>query len=217
MHLGENGWRNFLKICSVVLPFLIGISCISPPQGEISVIQDDPLYSGEQLFRQHCIECHSFEGAGGNSAPDLTEYGSKSWLIGFIQDPNASKYYGNTNLNKMPGYDMEEEDLTNLVAFLLARADEDKEIDPVLKETGKKILYENECYSCHTYDGKGGSVAPILDNFASAKWLRGLIEDPGQEDFFGFRSEMPAYKGKLSKQEIDNLVYFLQSLRKKSH
>lgn len=99
---------------------------------------------------------------------------------------------------------------------MLAQADQDKEIDPVLKETGKTILEENECYSCHTYDGKGGSIAPTLDGFASDKWLRGIIEDPGQEEFFGRFSVMPAFKDKLSSEEIDNLVYFLQNLRKES-
>jgi len=44
-----------------------------------------------------------------------------------------------------------------------------------------------------------------------------MIEDPGQKEFFGKFNNMPAYKDKLSKQEMDNLIYFLQSLRKKSH
>jgi mono/diheme cytochrome c family protein len=104
-----------------------------------------------------------------------------------------------------------------LVDFLLAQAESDKEIDPVLKKTGEIILQENGCNSCHAYDGKGGGLAPTLDAFASDKWLRSLIEDPGQKEFFGQFSDMPAYKEKLSKQEIDNLVHFLQSLRKKSH
>ena len=212
-----NGRFNSLIMCSVVLSFLIGIGCVSH-QGEVSVLQDDPLYLGEQLFRQYCIECHSLEGEGGNTAPDLTAYGSKPWLIGLIQDPNAPKYYGNTNFDKMPEYILEEEVMSNLVEFLLAQADEGKEIGPVLKETGKMILEENECYSCHTYDGKGGSIAPELDNFASDKWLRSIIEDPGQEKLFGeFDNEMPAFKDKLSTQEIDNLVYFLQSLRNPPH
>ena len=188
-----------------------------PPQGGMAVFQNDQMYSGEQLFRQHCIICHSFEGAGGNSAPDLTAYNSKPWLIGFMQDPNAPKYYGRTKINVMPEYDLEKEDLSNLVEFLLAQAEPDKEIDPVLKETGEMILEENECYICHTYDGYGGDTAPVLDNFASDKWLRSMIEDPGQKEFFGKFNNMPAYKDKLSKQEMDNLVYFLQSLRKKSY
>jgi ubiquinol-cytochrome c reductase cytochrome b subunit len=188
-----------------------------PPQGGMAVFMNDPMYSGEQLFRQHCIVCHSFEGTGGNSAPDLTAYNSKPWLIGFMQDPNAPKYYGRTKINMMPEYDLEKEDLSNLVEFLLAQADQDKEIDPVLKETGEMILEENECYICHTYDGYGGDTAPVLDNFASDEWLRSMIEDPGQKEFFGKFNKMPAYKDKLSKQEMDNLVYFLQSLRKKSN
>lgn len=188
-----------------------------PPQGGVAVFQNDPLYSGEQLFHQHCTTCHSFKGAGGNSAPDLTAYNSKPWLIGFMQDPNAPKYYGRTKINTMPEYDLEEEDLSNLVEFLLAQADPDKEIDPALKEAGEMILEDNECYSCHTYNGYGGDTAPVLDNFASDKWLRSIIEDPGQKEFFGKLNNMPAYKDKLSKQEIDNLVFFLQSLRKESH
>ena len=118
----------------------------------------------------------------------------------------------------MPEYILEEEVMSNLVEFLLAQADGGKEIDPVLKETGEMILAENECYSCHTYDGKGGSIAPALDYFASDKWLRSIIVDPVQEKLFDeFDNEMPAFKDKLSKQEIDKLVYFLKSLRNKSH
>ncbi len=187
------------------------------PQGGISVFQNDPLYSGEQLFRQHCLVCHNFEGSGGNSAPDLTAYNTKPWLVGFFQNPNSPKYYGNTKLDFMPEYKLEGDDLSYLVDFLLAQAESDKEIDPVLKKTGEIILQENGCNSCHAYDGKGGGLAPTLDAFASDKWLRSLIEDPGQKEFFGQFSDMPAYKEKLSKQEIDNLVHFLQSLRKKSH
>ncbi|MFQ5965640.1 MAG: c-type cytochrome, partial [Candidatus Scalinduaceae bacterium] len=188
-----------------------------PPQGGISVFQNDPLYSGEQLFRQHCIVCHSFEGAEGNSAPDLTMYNSKSWLMGFFQNPNSPKYYGNTKLDFMPEYKLEEDDLLYLVDFLLAQAESDKGIDPALKKTGEIILQENGCNTCHAYDGTGGGLAPRLGAFASDKWLMGIIEDTGQKEFFGQFSDMPAYKDKLSKQEIDNLVHFLQSLRKKSH
>jgi cbb3-type cytochrome c oxidase subunit III len=209
-HSGENGRCNFLKICFVILTLFTGIACISP-QGGMPVVQNDPLYSGEQLFRQHCMDCHSFKGAGGNSAPDLTAYNSKPWLTGFIQDTYAPKYYGGTNVFEMPEFDLEKDDLNNLVEFLLARADQDKEIDPVLKEAGEMILEENRCYNCHTYGGKGGNTGRALDNYASDKWLRSLIEYPGEF------SDMPAYKDKLSKQEIDNLVYFLQSLRKTSH
>ncbi|MHC4182519.1 MAG: c-type cytochrome [Planctomycetota bacterium] len=223
-----DAWTKFLPTTMVFMLFIIlgfGLTGCQPlrdqkgelvengipPQGEVPVVQNDLLYLGEQLFRQHCMDCHSFEGAGGNSASDMTAYNSKPWLTGFIQDTYAPKYYGNTNIFEMPEFDLEKDDLNNLVEFLLAQANEDKEIDPVLKETGEMILEQNSCYNCHTYDGKGRDDARALDNYASDKWLRSLIEDPGEF------SDMPAYKDKLSKQEIDNLVYFLQSLRKESH
>ncbi len=104
--------------------------------------------------------------------------------------------------------------MSNLVDFLLAQAEEGKEIDPELKETGEMLFEENGCYNCHTYDGIGGDTAPILDNFASDQWLRGIIEDPGHKEYFGQLNAMPVFKDKLSKQEIDNIVYFLQYKRK---
>ncbi len=186
-----------------------------PPQGGTSVFQNDPLYSGEQLLRQHCLGCHNFEGSGGNSAPDLTAYNTKPWLVGFFPDPNAPKYYGKTDIDIMPEYDLEEEELSNLVDFLLAQAENGKEINPELKEAGEIILEDNGCYNCHMFGGIGGDTAPVLDNFGSDKWLRGIIEDPGQKEYFGQLNTMPAFKDKLSKQEIDNLVFFLQNRRKK--
>ncbi|MFQ5965539.1 MAG: cytochrome b N-terminal domain-containing protein [Candidatus Scalinduaceae bacterium] len=187
-----------------------------PPQGGTAVFMNDPMYAGEQVFRKHCLTCHYFEGEGGDSAPDLTAYNSKPWLMGFFQDPNASKYYGNTKIGEMPATDLDEDYLSDLIDFLLAQAEPDKEIVPVLKEIGETILEEEGCYNCHTYNGKGESLAPTLDAFASDKWLRGIIEDPGQNKYFGNFSDMPAFKDKLSKQEIDNLVLFIQSFRKKS-
>lgn len=187
-----------------------------PPRGGTSVFMNDPLYAGERLFRQHCIVCHNFEGEGGNSAPDLTGYNSKSWLMDFFQGPNSPEYYGNTKLDFMPEYEIEEPELSRLIEFLLAQAESDKAIDHELKRTGEIILQENGCNNCHAYDGKGGGLAPTLDGFASDKWLRDIIEDSGQREYFGQFSEMPAFKDKLSRQEIDDLVYFLQSLRKKS-
>ena len=185
-----------------------------PPQGGASVFQNDPLYSGEQILRQHCLACHSFEGSGGNSAPDLTAYNTKPWLVGFFADPNAPKYYGKTDIDIMPEYDLEEEELSDLVDFLLAQSENGKEIDSELKETGEMLLEENGCYNCHTFDGTGGDTAPVLDNFGSDEWLRGLIEDPGKKEYFGQLNTMPAFKDKLSKREIDNLVFFLQNKRK---
>jgi ubiquinol-cytochrome c reductase cytochrome b subunit len=49
-----------------------------------------------------CTECHQFGKPDEDaSAPDLTAYGSRSWLISFVQNPSHSRFYGKRN-DRMP-------------------------------------------------------------------------------------------------------------------
>lgn len=51
-----------------------------------------------------CTECHRFHKTGKlGSAPDLTGYGSREWLIGIISDPTHERFYGENN-DRMPSY-----------------------------------------------------------------------------------------------------------------
>jgi len=65
-----------------------------------------------------CMDCHKFHDNGEESAPDLTAYGSREWLIAFISNPAHERFYGERN-DRMPAYG-EEKSLTtqeiNLVA-----------------------------------------------------------------------------------------------------
>jgi hypothetical protein len=49
------------------------------------------------LFMESCASCHSFQGAGGKNAPDLTDYGSQEWIRGMIINPSHSSRYGKKN------------------------------------------------------------------------------------------------------------------------
>jgi ubiquinol-cytochrome c reductase cytochrome b subunit len=45
-----------------------------------------------------CTECHQFHKADEDAtAPDLTGYGSRDWLIGLISNPEHPRYYGKRN------------------------------------------------------------------------------------------------------------------------
>jgi ubiquinol-cytochrome c reductase cytochrome b subunit len=51
-----------------------------------------------------CTECHQFHKKDEDStAPDLTSYGSREWLIGLITNPAHERYYGARN-DRMPKF-----------------------------------------------------------------------------------------------------------------
>jgi mono/diheme cytochrome c family protein len=89
---------------------------------------------------------------------------------------------------------------------------------------GKALFTSNGCGGCHTYKpaGSAGKVGPDLDNLAAdAKkanmgsvedYTRESIEDPGAYVVPGYpNGVMPAYKGKLTDSQVNDLVAFLTS------
>jgi ubiquinol-cytochrome c reductase cytochrome b subunit len=52
-----------------------------------------------------CGSCHRFHdnGTEPGTAPDLTGWGSRDWLVGIIEDPTHERYYGDTN-DRMPSF-----------------------------------------------------------------------------------------------------------------
>ena len=55
-----------------------------------------------------CTECHRFYSQDEDAtAPDLTGYGSRSWLIDFIGNPAHERFYGSRN-DRMPAFGKEQ-------------------------------------------------------------------------------------------------------------
>ena len=54
---------------------------------------------------ERCGSCHTFHDNGTKlgSAPDITGWGSRSWLVGIITDPTHKQFYGDTN-DRMPSF-----------------------------------------------------------------------------------------------------------------
>jgi cytochrome c oxidase cbb3-type subunit 3 len=87
-----------------------------------------------------------------------------------------------------------------LFAFTLAAADGDS-------------VFKSHCAGCHGSDGKGNSAIGTPD-FTSPKTLSGHSDADVTDTITNGREGtiMPAWKGKLSDQEVAALVAYLRSL-----
>jgi len=71
-------------------------------QRETAVITEGRALLANDTMR--CTECHQFRKPDEDaSAPDLTGYGSREWLIGIINDPKHERFYGRRN-DRMPAF-----------------------------------------------------------------------------------------------------------------
>jgi quinol-cytochrome oxidoreductase complex cytochrome b subunit/mono/diheme cytochrome c family protein len=68
---------------------------------DATAAKDGTIAAGSKAIREYqwaggstCVDCHKFHDAGElGSAPDLTGYGSKQWLIDFISNPGHARFY----------------------------------------------------------------------------------------------------------------------------
>jgi ubiquinol-cytochrome c reductase cytochrome b subunit len=65
------------------------------------------ITAGRELLASEgmrCTECHQFRKKDEEAtAPDLTGYGSREWLVSFIRDPKHERFYGERN-DRMPAF-----------------------------------------------------------------------------------------------------------------
>jgi cytochrome c2 len=125
---------------------------------------------GKTLFAEsRCISCHTVEGKGNGSAPELGRIASRAtrpWLLAFLRDPHAFN-----PLTRMPQYNFSDADVRDLVAYF---EDELKDfeapaniLEPVhvkqrLAEHGEKLFKTAGCFACHGGIKEGERFGPDL-------------------------------------------------------
>jgi ubiquinol-cytochrome c reductase cytochrome b subunit len=76
-------------------------------QREVDQGDDATIEEGRKLMASddmRCTECHQFRNKDEDaSAPGLTGYGSREWLIGIISNPKHERFYGRRN-DRMPAF-----------------------------------------------------------------------------------------------------------------
>ena len=81
-----------------------------PSQTKIDLNDKADIQTGHELFEEiGCVDCHALGdwNADEYSAPDLTGYGSREWLMGIIDNPAHERFYGSKN-DRMPAFGKDE-------------------------------------------------------------------------------------------------------------
>ena len=81
-----------------------------PAQAKADKRDNDFIMKGRELFVDSlCADCHAMGdwNADDFSAPDLTGYGSRQWMLDFLHDPAHERFYGKKN-DGMPAFGKDE-------------------------------------------------------------------------------------------------------------
>jgi len=148
--------------------------------------------NGKKLFSEsRCISCHTVEGKGNGSAPELSHVASKvtrGWLLAFLRDPHAFN-----PRTRMPRYGLDEIQTRDLVAYFEdemkdfeAPADilEPLHVNRTLAEKGEKLFRRYGCFACHGMVG-----TPASEKFGPD--LDGIGEKRAFSLDFGRRTDLP--------------------------
>ncbi len=189
-----------------------------PPGGPLVMLLDDPMTRGRDLYLQHCTQCHVLEAKGHRKAPDQAGFGSRSFILALLDNPDADHFFGHTEISDMPSQrKLGKAKLQAVTEFLFAQGREphDPPVDAALVAQGAKVFH-HACMKCHTFHGDGDFLAeggPDMTGYASRTWIRRQIEDPTSPRQYGDTGTMPAFAGQIDDHDLDMLAAFVRQQR----
>lgn len=155
-----------------------------------------------------------------------TKHGS--WNGEPLEDRFADGEMAKWSAENVKSGQMKKEEIDAMIEFLIGQAVAGggrTDLEPPLfdaEAAGKEFFASGSdnvttsCYGCHEMkikdddlfkDGSDAiAAAPDLTVYASEKWLRDFIKNPGDKRFYGKRNAMPAFESKLTDLEIQMLV-----------
>jgi mono/diheme cytochrome c family protein len=177
------------------------------------------LTQGKNLYvAKGCRGCHELQGFERpySIAPVLSRVGEKvdnDWLGKWLKRPKD--YLPETI---MPFFDLPDEEIQALAAFLLSRKEKSNEsVQPLVPgdiESGQKLVAEIGCLGCHKVQEKGGTFGPDLSRVAEKldfQWQVSWIKDPLAYDP---ETVMPNFR--LADKQLSDIANYLLSLGTKA-
>jgi mono/diheme cytochrome c family protein len=201
----------------ICLIFVLSPKAVSQDTREI-VNQETSraVVRGGSVYKTYCALCHGERGDGSGRAATAD---TRSQLV---VKPHSRKYYdsiirrGSHGASRMPAmpawqYDLSEEQLEGVVEYT--------EIvhDPVVRG---EVVYKTNCLLCHGVKADGKGRAAVLFKPAPSD-LTHTDKDDGYKlaiirrggKAMGRSSKMPAWKGRLTRTEIEDVVQYLRSVQ----
>lgn len=208
-------------ISAMVFLFLTYDSISKMPQRTNEDKLDVHVASGKWVWQAHnCNDCHTILGIGGYYAPDVTKvmsYRDTDWMKRFLKDPEEVW----PAARKMPNLHLNDQEITDLVAFLNWVNGIDTNNWPPkplavsatdVSKPGEGIFKAQGCSACHMIGGVGGNVGPDLTKVGSRRdkeWIEEQLKNPKSHNP---GSIMPSY-AKLSEKDMKDLVDYFSGLR----
>lgn len=191
-----------------------------------AVIRGKNLWDGS-----NCMGCHTLLGEGGYYAPELTKVYTRrgpSFVKAMLKDPEAM-YPGE---RKMQNYHFSDGQIDDLTEFLKWIGEMDlngypakpslmqmavanpagSEAGAVAQRADRPQIFNQMCIACHSLDGQGGQVGPVLDDVGSRKSRDDIIK--WLHDPLAVKADSRMPKLPLSETEISELAAFLSQQRK---
>ncbi len=203
-----------------------------PPEGDSYVLSRDPLHHGGKMFEKKCLGCHPFGGQvqGEPSAPDLKDFGTRTWIRGLLEKPTSDAYFG-----KVPILDgmktwkesskLSPAELDAIADFVATFATIDPEVSPAdwyaaptTKNHPGYTLFQKNCVDCHTMGDpsqaeKKTQPSPDLFGWGSPRWTSRMIKNPSRSTHYGHLEadqKMPAFADQLTENDISALVRYIR-------
>lgn len=154
---------------------------------------DTLLEMGEGVFLVQCAPCHGIKGDGiSGKAADLTRWGAESGALDLVLHGSKGLKYVTEEMLPMGGGLLDTEDeAKKAVAYMM------KHISGVKKSSASDAdiadgqeIWENSCFSCHDYDGKGmEGNSPDLTLYGTPEFILTVLER-GKKGHIG---DMPTF------------------------
>lgn len=175
------------------------------------------LAGGRAAFGDNCAPCHGRGAQGFVGYPNLND---DDWIWGGkLADIHHTILYGirsehdETRANDMPRFGLDQllnnQQIDQVAEYVLSVSDQEHNRTAAMSG---KVVYAEQCVSCHSEDGKGNSEmgAP---NLADQIWLYGgSKKDIVQSIRTGRGGVMPAWTARLDPVTIKQLTVYVHSL-----